>query len=339
MKRFLKLNELIRNKCDAVLLMSRSTNPDTNVQYYSGLDVFSASAVLYWKIGNEPLLFLGDARHKANVEKVEIEKREDIYKHIRRRRHKTIGVNYEYVSMNTMKRLRKELKGVRFVDISNELKKIREIKERREIKYIQEACRHTKKALRIAENAIYEEKKESDIMAEIMYYYNKKSLKPSFDPIVASGRNGLYVHVSPQSKKVKKTDVVIVDTGCRVEGYCSDMTRTFCIKPNKKQEEMIWLVAEANILAAKHCYAGMSASELYELVHAFFGKRAKYWKYGLGHGVGLDIHESPSITKESKDVLLEGMVFTIEPGLAIPGVGGARFEDTGLLTAKGFKKL
>ena len=175
------------------------------------------------------------------------------------------------------------------------------------------------------------------MLASLVGYYAKKGVHLAFDPIVQNAGNTLYTHSYPTTQKASGT--VIVDTGCRVNGYCSDLTRTFAFKANKKQLQVIELVKKANKFAMQNVEVGMPCGELYARVKKFLGPKARYWRYGLGHGVGLDIHEAPDIGAGSNDVFEPGMVFTIEPGLAIPGVGGARHEVTGVLTRKGFKVL
>ena len=326
------LNKLLELNVDSVLLTSSPGNPDMNVQYYSGLSCLDVAGRFYYDFKRAPLVFISDYKHKARVEK-----RKGRWKEMLElvKPKKRIGVNAAHLTLAQAKALRK--KGVRLVDISKELSKIRSIKTKKEIQNIAKACGHTKKALAIAKKDVESGVKETDVLASLVEYYAKKGVRLSFDPIVQNAGNTLYTHSYPTTQKARGT--VIVDTGCRVNGYCSDLTRTFAFKANKKQLQVIRLVKKANKFAMNIVEPGMPCKELYTKVKKFLGPKARYWKYGLGHGVGLDIHEAPGIGAGSNDVFEPGMVFTIEPGLAIPGVGGARLEHTGVLTRKGFKVL
>ncbi|MCD6414117.1 MAG: aminopeptidase P family protein [Candidatus Diapherotrites archaeon] len=337
-----KAREKLEGKCDALLIASSGDNPDRNIQYYAGVDAI-VSGVFYWQFNSSPFVVVGDYNQKASVRKYKREERETAYKLMGKAGGKRIGFNGDYFSVNALKRVRKRLRkylpGAKLVDVSKELSLIRAIKTQTELKAVRKAAAITKRAFRIAEDGIQEGKRERDIFADITSFYYRKGAGLAFEPIVASGRNTLLVHTGATEKRIKPTDTVIVDTGSRWNGYCSDFTRSYCLKPNAKKKELLELVEQANALGRDIVEPGMTAGELYEATNKFFGKYAKYWPYGLGHGVGLDIHEYPSLSSESKDILEKGMVFTIEPGLAIPGIGGARLEHTGVLTSKGFRIL
>lgn len=333
MDRLEALRQRVAERVDAILLLSLDMNPDMNVMYYSGLDCIATTGALYYAFNKEPIILLRDKRQKTTVRKVERKKQDDLYG-IMRAKH--IGYNGDHVPANTLKHL-KQKTGARFHDISKELKTMRRIKDKNELKNISAACSITRKALKIAENDVLAGKRETDIHADVQDHYLKHGVRPAFTTLVQGGKNALYIHSLPTKEKARGT--VIIDTGCRVNGYCSDLTRTYCARPTPPQERMMQLVEEANELARKEARPGMQAKDLYETVNAFFGTNAKHWKYGLGHGIGLNVHEAPNIGKESEDTLEQGMVFTIEPGLAIPRVGGARLEHIGVLTKKGFKAL
>ncbi|MCK4326961.1 MAG: aminopeptidase P family protein [Candidatus Diapherotrites archaeon] len=329
-----KLDTLAEKKCDAVLIPSSGDAPDMNLQYYSGMDARQAGGTVLWKVGREPILITRDTKQKRRARLVPKKGEDTVYRELKKRRAKKIGVNMDYLPASAAKRIRKK-SGARLVDISKELKKVRAVKERGEIKNISMACAETRGVLKKlpllgrTEKAVY---------AELVSGYAKRGLALAFDPIVAAGKSTTLIHTRPTAKRIGKKDTVIIDTGCIVGGYCSDITVTRCGSPDKRTEKMLLAVFGASRLALREAQPGMKAKELYELVKKGFGNYAKYWPYGLGHGVGLAIHESPSLGPESDDVLEEGMVFTLEPGLVGPGQG-ARIEYTGVLTSKGFKAL
>ena len=329
-----KLDALIGQKCDAVLITSNGDAPDMNLQYYSGLDATQGSGALFWKVGRSPTLVTRDTGQKHSAHLVKRKDKDTVYKELKALKPKRLGIYADYVPVSMAARIRRKT-GARLVDISNELTQVRAIKEKRELACISQACFETRKALRGLELL---GRRETDVYADIVNYYAKEGLALAFDPIVASGKNTTLIHTRPSARRIDRDDTVITDTGCRVNGYCSDITVTKCAEPDEQTAETLALVEDAYKLAAREARPGMRAYELCCLVRESFGKRANYWTYGLGHGVGLDVHEFPSLGLESNDVLREGLVFTLEPGLVGPGQG-ARTEFTGVLTKSGFKPL
>ncbi len=152
----------------------------------------------------------------------------------------------------------------------------------------------------------------------------------SFDTIVAGGPNGAMPHAKPTAGKLGKNRPVVIDMGARYAGYCSDLTRTIVMgKRDAKFEEIYGIVFEAQQAAIEGVQVGMRADAAHQLAQdvidkAGYGER---FGHGLGHGVGLAVHEDPYLGKSGRDILEEGMVFTIEPGIYIPGWGGVRIED------------
>ncbi|MFC2175074.1 M24 family metallopeptidase [archaeon] len=329
-----KLDELVGKKCDTVLIPSSGMAPDMNLQYYSGIDATQAGGAVLWRVGKDPVLVARDSKQKRKAKLVVRKDQKTVYRELKKRRAKRIGVNMDYLSVNAAKKIRKE-SGAKLVDISKELKQVRAIKEKGELKSISLACGETRKALKKlrllgrSEKAVY---------ADLVSSYAARGLPLAFDPIVAAGKNTGLIHTRPTATRIGKRDCVIIDTGCRVNGYCSDITITRCEAPDSRTEGMLLSVFEASKLALREARPGMKAKDLCESVKACFGRRAKYWAYGLGHGIGLGVHESPSLSLESDDVLEAGMVFTLEPGLVGPGQG-ARIEYTGVLTKNGFRVL
>jgi len=333
-----KIKERVEEKVDAVLIVSSGDTPDPNIRYYAGMDEI-ASGVFYWKFSGAPFVVVSDNKHPAGVRRIKRKTRDTPYELIKKAGGKRIGYNANYISVNRLKSLKKKLKGVKFIDVSEELALVRSIKTPSELKEIRKACALTKKAFDVAEEGILKGVRERDLFADITSFYFKKGAQLAFEPIVASGENTLFIHTSATAKKIRASDTVIVDMGAKINGYHSDFTETYCVKPTKAKYELLETVGMANAYARDLACAGMTANDLCLAVKDFFGNQAKYWPYGLGHGVGVEIHEYPSLSIGSDHVLEKGMVFTIEPGLALPGIGGARLEQTGVLTSKGFKIL
>lgn len=165
----------------------------------------------------------------------------------------------------------------------------------------------------------------------------------SFETIVASGPNGALPHARPSRRVVERGELVVVDFGAEVDGYHSDMTRTLCAGPPESSEmvELLDAVLVAQRAGVRAVRPGVSGAEIDtacrdSLRDAGFGEA---FIHGTGHGVGLEIHESPAISAGSTDILREGAVVTVEPGAYLNGVGGARIEDSLVVTASGARAL
>lgn len=164
----------------------------------------------------------------------------------------------------------------------------------------------------------------------------------SFDNIVASGPNASKPHHRGSTRKMKAGDMVTIDLGGVVGGYCSDLTRTPALgKITQKFEAIYNACLEANMAAIKGIRPGMTGEEADQFAREVIEKAGygKFFGHGLGHGVGLEIHEGPRLAPESKAKLVPGMIVTIEPGIYVPGFGGVRIEDYCLITDKGVKVL
>ena len=164
----------------------------------------------------------------------------------------------------------------------------------------------------------------------------------SFPPIVAFGKNTANIHHQPNKTKLKRGDTIMLDFGCAVNHYCSDMTRTFFFgEPSKRQERIYLAVLEAQNRAINKLKKGERRAKVIDkTARDFLNKNFKNnFKHGLGHGVGTVIHEWPNFKPKSEDILPVGCVMTVEPGLYFKGWGGVRIEDMVLITIKGSKNL
>src|SRR5207244_8771009 len=160
----------------------------------------------------------------------------------------------------------------------------------------------------------------------------------SFDPIVASGPNAAKPHARPSTRRVEPGELVVIDFGCVVDGYCSDMTRTVSVGDPGPEARHVWDVVPASqqagrdaVRAGVTCQAIDSASR--EVIEAAgLGDR---FTHSTGHGVGLEIHEAPRVARTVGDTVASGYVVTVEPGVYLPGVGGVPIEDPVAVTADG----
>lgn len=162
----------------------------------------------------------------------------------------------------------------------------------------------------------------------------------SFEPIVAFGPHSAIPHHQNTSKKMKQSDVVLIDMGMKYKGYCSDMTRTFFVgKPSAEQAQVYQMVLDAQMAAIRALKAGVSCAKLDQIARDEMGDMAQHFGHSLGHGIGLDVHESPGLSSKSKEILKENMVVTVEPGIYLPGKFGVRIEDMGRVTKTGYENF
>lgn len=219
-----------------------------------------------------------------------------------------------------------------------------QIKTKEEIENIKKACRETdaifKNILKSLKSSTGPKQglglSEIELRDFILREIKRRGLKPSFPPIVTSGKNaGNDIHPKPTDKKL--SGFVIIDLGVKVNGYCSDMTRTvFVGTPTIEQKKIYDLVLQSEMAGIREVKSGVHTYKIDEVCRKHLGRYAKYFIHMTGHGVGKLIHENPKIYfKLTKPVLAEGMVITVEPGVYIKNKLGIRIEDTILVNKKG----
>ncbi len=184
---------------------------------------------------------------------------------------------------------------------------------------------------------------ELGIAAGLEYYMRTHGGEDkSFDTIAAFGLHSAMPHAVPTEKKLEAGELVTLDFGCKYRGYCSDMTRTVVLgKAGDKQREIYRIVLEAQQAALFGLRAGITGAEADRMARKVI-ERAGYGEYfghGLGHSVGLEIHERPALSSRDETILEPGMTVTVEPGIYVPGVGGVRIEDLVVITKTGCRNL
>ncbi len=256
------------------------------------------------------------------------------------------GKKISFADFNRLEKLLSE-QNKKLASIEGMIEKLRAIKDESEISSIRKACRIADKVyqdiinLSASEINKYKEIELAYKMEELMIKNNSSG--KSFDTIVAYDKNSSIPHYIPGKTKIKK-GLILMDFGCRFENYCSDMTRTICISSNKicnEFKKIYDIVLEAQLLAIGECREGISCRELDQAARKLITSKGygDNFGHGLGHGVGLEIHEDPVVNTESKTVLKENMVVTIEPGVYIENFGGVRIEDTVLIKKNGCEIL
>ncbi|NLX77416.1 MAG: aminopeptidase P family protein [Clostridiaceae bacterium] len=255
-----------------------------------------------------------------------------------------LGIEGDDITFSGYKSLKESLTGVSsFRDLQNRLNEIRMIKDETEIEKIQKAVDIADRVFEYILPFLKPGVKEIDIASEMEYEMKKLGAKgPSFETIVASGPRSALPHGVAGLRELKSGDAVVLDFGAIYEGYCSDITRTVFIgKPSEELFKIYNIVLKAQLEAINNARTGMTGRELDN--HArniiYGAGYEKCFGHGLGHGVGVEIHEKPSVSPRGDDILKSGMVFSIEPGIYIEGTGGVRIEDLVLLTDEGVKVL
>lgn len=259
--------------------------------------------------------------------------------------HGVKAVRYEddKVTVRAFERLKKDIPGVEFLPLNGAPEKARRIKEPVELDLIEQACNISCRALDAVLPRIrpgMTEKQLQILLDFTMYEMGADAL--AFDTIVASGVNGSLPHAIPSDKKIEMGDMITMDFGAKKGGYCADMTRTVALgnpSPEMKKIYDTVLLAQKtceDMLAPGKCCKDIDAEARRIIDGAGYAGR---FGHGLGHSVGIDIHEDPRLSLACEDLLEEGHTITVEPGIYVPGLGGVRIENTCAITANGGRTL
>ncbi len=243
-----------------------------------------------------------------------------------------VGFEENYVTYAKYKEYMHKYKINCLVETENMIEKQRMIKDEEEIEDIRKACKITDECFEHIVNYIRPGMTEKQIAREIDYYYYKHAEEMSFETIVASGENSSKPHAVPTDRKIQRQDIITIDMGCKINGYCSDMTRTIFVgEVPEHMKEVYDLVLKNQEQALADIHDGANTKQISKMVDNDFRLHNYDLIHALGHGVGLDIHESPILGINSETILKENMVVTDEPGIYIPGQFGVRIEDTVLV--------
>lgn len=259
---------------------------------------------------------------------------------------KNIGFESDYTNYTTFLEFR-AYEGFEFIATREVVEQLRQTKDEEEIKNLREAERIGDLAFsKIIPYITMEYKNgltETDIALElerIMRMHGASGV--SFNAIVASGAKSSLCHAVPGKETLKAGDFVVMDFGCVYNGYCSDMTRTIVIgEASEKHKEIYNVVLKAQLAALEAIKPGVKGKEIDAIARNIIAEAGygEYFGHGLGHSVGLDIHENPRFSMAEEKVIEEGMVLTVEPGIYVPGFGGVRIEDMVVVTKEGIENL
>ncbi|MBI2329858.1 aminopeptidase P family protein [Candidatus Daviesbacteria bacterium] len=327
---------LIKEKVGAVWVSDAA-----NISYLSGFTNFSETErEAYIFVGKDFAYLISDARYTEAVKKqvshltlFERGHKNPTEKLLKKHEVAILGIEENSLTVQEFKFIKKHFKKIKHFEIS------RSIKTKEEISNIEKACKigdlafeYMLKKLRIGIS-------EKEIANDLENFIKEKNCEFSFSPIIAFGKNSAIPHhqTGPSTLFVRsgqKGQFVLFDFGVKYENYCSDMTRTIVFgKPNEKQKKIYDAVLEAQQRAVEAIEQGeRQAAKIFKAAGIDI-------PHSLGHGIGLQVHEHPSLSPKSKEVLKEGMVFSIEPGIYLPDFGGVRIEDLFVLEKNGLRKL
>ena len=247
---------------------------------------------------------------------------------------KSLGIDKRTTTLEDYSALKKVFRKSRIVNINKICSELRQVKTKEEIRIIRKCCKITDNILKRCLDNFKKFKKESEATAFLENETNKQGGGVAFKPIVASGKNSSQPHYESKNIKLRK-GFCVIDFGIRYKGYCSDITRTIYIgKPSLKEREIYYLLLNIQNAVIKKIKLDEKCSELYIFVKNNLKQYKKYFIHGLGHGIGVEVHERPNLKDKLKDRLKKESIFTIEPGIYFPKKFGIRIEDDVLLTKK-----
>lgn len=339
-KRVKKIFNNLKNKPDLILIRN-SSEPfiDDNFFYFTGLDkgLFEGSIAILYPDGDIDIIVseLEEELAKKTDANILVYKSEKEFANILKNcisSFKKIGLNSKRISLNYFYRLKDKFTNVEFLDISDSFEKIRLIKDELEIKTIKFACKIADKVMEKIPQILKKGMYEYELAAEINYLIQKNGAdKAAFDTISSFGKNTSQPHYSHGNIKLNNGDFVLCDFGACFKKYNSDLTRTFIFgKANEKQKLMYKIVLEAHRIGLDTVKSGLKANVVHEAVNSYIDKTEFRGRFihSTGHPLGLAVHDGNTrLGANFETELKENMVFTIEPGIYLPGFGGVRIED------------
>lgn len=253
------------------------------------------------------------------------------------------AIEKEHLNVERYEQLSALFPNASFTSAEEKLRTLRMIKDAKELKIIEEACALADYAIEVGVSEIKEGKTELEILSAIEYALKKKGVtEMSFATMVLTGANAASPHGTPGLTKIQKGDLVLFDLGVVVDRYCSDITRTVAYGDiSDKQKEIYDTVLKAQLAAIEASKPGAAAADIDLTARRIIADAGygEYFPHRLGHGLGISVHEYPSMTETNQLKLEEGMVYTIEPGIYVPEIAGVRIEDDVYITKQGVQVL
>lgn len=255
-------------------------------------------------------------------------------------KYKRIGFESETTTVSAFNDLKKKLEAEEhiFIECDKMIRDLRITKSRDEIELIKRAEEIALSAFDELLNEIKPGKTEKEMAALLEYLMVKKGAdKPSFNTIFGSGPNGASPHMFPTMKKIQEGEFIVIDFGAAYQGYCSDITRTVAVgQPTDEMKKVYETVKKAQIESEKAASSKLTGADVDKIARDIITEAGygDFFGHGLGHGLGIDVHEAPSVSFRNTEKLQEGAVVTIEPGIYIPNQFGVRIEDDIYITSE-----
>ena len=323
---------------------------EKNILYFTG---FLGGARLLIPRDGENILYVHEVNYESakqttkncNVKLVKMGKDVDLMIANQIKNLKLKHVGFDELNTSIYLKLTKVLNNVKLEARKKMVRDLREVKDKTEINYMRKAAEITSEGIKKAFETLRKISglREYEVAAEIEYTMRKLgSDGVAFDSIVASGVRTAFPHGGCTDRKIRKGDLVIIDVGAKYKNYASDLTRTVIVgNSSRKQIKIFNIVKEAQQKAFQNIQEGIKARAIDTTARDFIKNKGygNYFVHNLGHGVGLDVHESPTLSPENEEILKAGNVVTVEPGVYITDFGGIRIEDTVLVQKNGAEKL
>ncbi len=316
----------------------------TNVRYLTGFTGTNGAVVC----GPGRRLFLTDFRYTERAE-AEVSEWEtvtisaDWLGGIAERLQGKVGFEDDQMSVRMLSKLTDKLgEGTELIAAGGEVEKLRRVKDDDELAAIREASKLGEEAWRWALERGLKGRTERDVALATEAKIRELGGEPSFPAIVAAGPNGALPHAEPGERVIGAGELVVFDTGAKLDGYCSDGTRTFATgDPGEKGREVYETVLGAQLAALEALEAGPNGEAIDKVARDLIDEAGYGEAFGhaLGHGVGLEVHEGPRLAQKSDDVLAPGEVVTVEPGIYLAGELGVRIEDFVVVRDGGYENL
>ncbi len=255
-----------------------------------------------------------------------------------------IGVEPDRLRVLELRFLEAAAPEAEFPSAATVLASLRAVKDSGELAAMQEAVAIAQAALETALQAFRVGMTEKELAAELVAQLLRHGSEPElpFQPIVAAGPNSANPHATPTTRAIQPGDLLIIDWGATHQGYFSDITRTFAVgEVDEELAHIAEIVQQANTAGREIARPGLPAGKVDAAARRVIAAAGygDYFTHRTGHGLGMDVHEAPFIFADNEDVLRPGMVFTVEPGIYVPGRGGVRVEDDVVVTADGARSL
>jgi Xaa-Pro aminopeptidase len=316
-----------------------------NVRYLTGFTGTNGACL----VGREELVFFTDFRyteraaHEVGPEWERPDAERELVPQIAARMSGRVGFEDAKLSVRQLARLEAAVgENVDLLPAGDLVEQLRAVKEPEEIERMTAASELADEVFRWAAERGLAGRTERDVARACEARIRELGAEPSFPPIIAAGENGAIPHAEAGEREIGSGELVVFDMGAQLDGYCSDGTRTFAAgEPGDEAREVYDLVLAAQLAALGAIRAGASGREVDAVAREMIAEagHGDHFGHGLGHGVGLELHEAPRLATTSEDELREGNVVTVEPGIYLPGRFGVRIEDLVVLSADGYRNL